>query len=219
MHSIYSFISGPMVWIAFIVFGIGSLYRLTSMGILANKKDQIVYAYMSPYYALRSMVHWLIPFGSVNMRKHPIMTLVSFIFHVCLFVTSLFLSAHIVLINDAWDVSWWYLPDFVADIMTFLVIAACIYFMVRRITLPEVKFLTTFSDYVILAIVAAPFITGFWTYHQWIGYKVMGSLHILCGEIMIMAIPFTKLSHMLFYPLIRGYMGSEFGAVKHAKDW
>ena len=84
---------------------------------------------------------------------------------------------------------------------------------------PEVKFLTSTSDYVILAIVAAPFVTGFWTYHQWPGYQLSGILHILSGEIMLVAIPFTRLSHMIFFPFTRGYIGSEFGAVRHVQDW
>jgi hypothetical protein len=47
----------------------------------------------------------------------------------------------------------------------------------------------------------------------------MGIIHILSGEIMLVAIPFTRLSHMIFFAFTRGYMGSEFGAVRHAKDW
>jgi nitrate reductase gamma subunit len=103
--------------------------------------------------------------------------------------------------------------------MTLIVIASCIFFLVRRKVMPDVKFLTDSSDYLILAMVAAPFITGFWAYHQFAGYQLATVLHILSGEILIAAIPFTRLSHMILYPFTRGYMGSEFGAVRHAQDW
>jgi nitrate reductase gamma subunit len=43
--------------------------------------------------------------------------------------------------------------------------------------------------------------------------------HILAGEVMLVAIPFTRLSHMVFSPLTRAYMGSEFGKVRMARDW
>ena len=66
---------------------------------------------------------------------------------------------------------------------------------------------------------AAPFITGFLAYHQWFAYPVLMILHVITGEIMLVAIPFTRLSHMLFAPLTRAYMGSEFGKVRHARDW
>ena len=85
--------------------------------------------------------------------------------------------------------------------------------------MPEVKSVTFWSDYILLSIVAAPFITGFLAYHQWFGYKFMLILHMLTGEIMLAAIPFTRLSHMLFFPFTRAYMGSEFGAVRRVKDW
>ena len=79
--------------------------------------------------------------------------------------------------------------------------------------------MTSASDYVILAIVAAPFVTGFFAYHQWFAYRSFMILHILTGEIMLVAIPFTRLSHMIYSPFTRAYMGSEFGAVRHARDW
>ena len=66
---------------------------------------------------------------------------------------------------------------------------------------------------------AVPFVTGFWAFHQWPGFRFMGIAHILSGEIMLVAIPFTRLSHMLFSPFTRGYIGSEFGAIRHVKDW
>ncbi len=219
MHAIYNFVSGPLVWVAFILFFGGSIYRIVSMIRTARQTDPIVFHYMSLKYALRSILHWIIPFGSENMRKHPAMTIATFAFHICLFIAPLFLFAHIILIKEAWNISWGYLPDSVADLMTWIVIAACIFFLVRRLMLPEAKYVTSFSDYVILAIVVAPFITGLWSYHQWAGFKVMGIAHIIAGEIMLAAIPFTRLSHMLFFPFTRGYMGSEFGAVRRARDW
>lgn len=218
MHSFYSFISGPLLWAAFIIFVTGNMYRLISFFILAKKKDPTVYSYMNPYYALRSLFHWLIPFGTVNMRKHPVMTLVTFIFHISFLVTPIFLFPHIILIYETWDISWWSIPDQLADIMTVLVILSCIYFLARRLVLPEVRFLTSYTDYLLLAVVALPFASGLWTYHQWFGYKITGLLHILSGELLLMAVPFTKLSHMILYPFIRGYTGSEFGIVD-AKDW
>ncbi|MBA3037686.1 MAG: respiratory nitrate reductase subunit gamma [Desulfobacterium sp.] len=219
MHDIYDFVSGPMVWVSLIIFAAGCIYRFISMALLAKEKDPFLYNYMSPYHALRSIFHWLTPFGSENMRKNPVFTIVAFSFHICVVIAPLFLFAHIILIKQSWNVSWWFISDTMADIMTLIVIASCVFFLIRRIVRPEVKFLTSASDYIILAMVAAPFITGFWTYHQFAGCRIMGIIHILSGEILLAAIPFTRLSHMIFFPISRGYIGSEFGAIRHAKDW
>jgi len=219
MNDIYNFLSGTMVWVAFTVFIIGSLYRLVAMAVTVKLKEQSILSYWSLKYGARSIIHWLIPFASENMRKHPGFTIASFAFHICLLITPIFLFSHIVLFDEAWDISWWSLPDEVADLMTIVVIVVCLFFLFRRLYYNHVKFLTTSRDYIILAVVAIPFITGFFAYHQWFGYKFFFLLHIISGEIMLMAIPFTRLSHMLFAVFTRSYTGSEFGKVRHVKDW
>lgn len=219
MHAIYHFVSGPMVWVAFTVFILGCVYRILHMIMGVYRKERFIFSYMSLTYSLRSILHWIIPFGTESMRKHPALTVVTFAFHVCLFVVPLFLLSHIVLWDEAWGINWFSLPDSTADAMTLVVIGCCVFFLVRRIKTREIRFVTSASDYLLLAVVAAPFVTGFMAYHQWFGYRVFVVLHIISGEIMLMAIPFTRLSHMIFAPFTRAYMGSEFGAVRHAKDW
>jgi nitrate reductase gamma subunit len=219
MHNLYIFITGPLAWAAFILFLGGSLYRLVAMFILVTKKESFIFSYMSFKYGMRSILRWITPFTTENMRKHPILTIATFAFHICLILTPIFLLSHVILWDESWNLSWWFLPDGVADFMTMIVIASCIFFLVRRLVSPEVQFVTSASDYVILAIVAAPFITGFFAYHQWFAYKTFMILHILAGEIMLVAIPFTRLSHMIYSPFTRAYMGSEFGAIRHARDW
>jgi nitrate reductase gamma subunit len=219
MHTIYDLVSGPLVWVAFVLFIGGSLYRILSMAMLARKKDGIVYEYWSFKYALRSILRWLTPFGTVNMRKKPVMTFVAFVFHICAVLAPIFLYAHMIMVKEALDFGWWSIPDAAADVMTLIVILGCIFFLFRRITQREVRYLTTASDFVLLLVVAAPFITGFWAFHQLPGSAWVTVIHMLCGEIMLAAIPFTRLSHMIFFPFTRGYIGSEFGAVRFARDW
>jgi nitrate reductase gamma subunit len=219
MHDIYQFVSGPLAWLAFAVFIVGSVYRLIHMFVLVHRKEKFIYSFMNWKYSLRSIFHWITPFGSVNMQMHPVMTLVTFTFHICLLVTPVFLLSHTVLWDESWNIQLWSLPDLVSDVMTLAVIGCCVFFWVRRIRLPEVRYLTATSDFVILGMVALPFVTGFIAYHQWIDYPFFMVLHILSGEILLMSIPFTRLSHMLFSPFTRAYMGSEFGNVRHARDW
>lgn len=219
MHGLYNFVRGPLAWVAFIIFIGGSLYRLISILRLARKKDIWVYEYTSFYYTIRSIIHWICPFANINSRERPIFTIVTFAFHICLLAVPIFLLAHVILWDESFNISWWSLPDGVADIMTLVVVACCVYFLWRRVTQPEAQFVTSASDYFILAAVVAPFVTGFLAYHQWLGYKFWLILHILSGEIWLAVIPFTRLSHMLFFALNRAYIGSEFGAVRHVRDY
>jgi len=219
MREIYNFVSGPLAWLAFILFFGGCLYRLVRLFMLVKEKEPFIFTYMSWKYSLRSIFHWIIPFGTVNWRRHPVLTVVTFVFHIGLVIAPIFLLAHVILLDEALNFSWWALPDAWADVLTVVVVIGCVFFLVRRLTQPEVKFVTSASDFVILAIVAAPFITGFIAYHQWIDYPVMMVLHVVAGEVLLVSIPFTRLSHMLFSPFTRAYMGSEFGKVRHARDW
>ncbi|PIP35210.1 MAG: nitrate reductase [Desulfobacterales bacterium CG07_land_8_20_14_0_80_52_14] len=219
MNDIYQFVSGPLAWVAFILFIGGSLYRVIAMIAEVKKKEPFIFTYMSLKYSLRSILHWITPFATYNWRRKPVLTVVTFAFHICLFVSPIFLLAHVTLWDESWNIRWWTLPDGSADIMTLIVMASCVFFLVRRLTQREVQFVTFVSDYIILGIVAAPFITGFLAYHQWFGYPILMILHVLAGEVMLVAIPFTRLSHMLFSPFTRAYMGSEFGVIRKSKDY
>ena len=219
MHALYAFVAGPLAWAAFILFFGGIVYRLVRLLVQVNKSEKFIWKYMSLKYSLRSLLHWVTPFGTVNWRLNPVLTVVTFVFHIGLLATPLLLLGHVVLVDEAWNLSWWTLPDALADTMTVLVIACCVFYWVRRVVKPEVKFVSDASDFILLLIVAAPFVTGFLAYHQWLGVRWMTILHMLSGEIMLAAIPFTRLSHMIFSVFTRAYMGSEFGKVRHAQDW
>ncbi len=218
-NTIYNFVSGPLVWLAFIIFIGGSIYRIRNLILLVNKKERFIYTYMSLKYSLRSIMHWIVPFATVNWRKRPVMTVTTFIFHAGVVIMPLFLSAHVIMFNNAWGFSWWSLPEKFTDAVTLLVILCAVIFLLRRLVLREVKFLTDKYDYGILLIAVAPFVTGFFAYHNIGSYHFWVILHILSGEIMLVAIPFTRLSHMIYAVFTRAYIGSEFGKVRHARDW
>ncbi len=216
--TLYNLVRGPLVWIAFIVFIGGSIYRIKSF-INLVKKDKTIMPFISLKYTLRSLFHWLIPFNSVNWRRRPVITIVTFLFHIGLVFTPIFLLSHNILWHESWGITWWTLPESTADIMTLIVIFTCIFFFLRRIFAPEVRFVTFDSDYLVLFLTFAPFLTGFLAYHQLLlPHKTMVILHILFGELMLIAIPFTRLFHMFYFFLTRSFMGSQF-AGWGTRDW
>ena len=219
MHAFYQLVAGPLTWAAFVIFLVGLTFRLVQMVLLARKSEPFIFSYMSLKYSLRSIAHWIVPFATLRWRTSPVVTIVTFAFHICLVATPLFLLSHIVLWDEAWRIKWWALPDSVADVMTVIVIAGCLFFAIRRVIRPEVRFLTDGSDYLLLALTAAPFVTGFMAYHQWTHGPWMTIAHMLSGQLLLVAIPFTRLRHMLLGWLTRAYMGSEFGGVRRARDY
>jgi nitrate reductase gamma subunit len=103
--------------------------------------------------------------------------------------------------------------------MTLVVVFACLFFIVRRLIRPEVRNVSYASDFLLAAVVMAPFVTGFVAHQQWLPYRPMLIAHIISGALFLLLIPWTRLVHMLWFAFTRAYMGSEFGAVRHARDW
>ncbi len=219
MHQLYAFLVGPLMWAVMIVFVGGLAWRFVSMTKLAMRKDPYVFHYMQSKYVLRSFGAWLIPFFTRSMRVQPGITIVGFLFHIAVIITPIFLLAHVILWEEGIGLSLWTLPEGVADALTLVVLGSIVYFAVRRMTQAHVRYVTDWTDYAILIMVALPFLTGILAHYQIFPYRFMIILHILTGQAALVMIPFSRLSHMLFGPMVRGYMGSEFGGVRHTKDW
>ncbi|MFH2130644.1 MAG: sulfate respiration complex protein HmcE [bacterium] len=211
----YEFVTGPLAWLAFGVFFIGLTVRIILyIRGLDWKMDRVTYRVNTSYGirgAIRSVVSWLIPFGTGGWKTHPVFTVITFGFHLSLLISAIFLPAHNFILKRKWGVSLFTIPEVVGDMMAILVMIAVVMFIVRRLVLPEVRILTTAYDYLILAIAVAPFITGFIAYHQIFEYKLWLILHILSGEILLIAIPFTKLSHFVLFFMSRIQIGMDFG--------
>ena len=219
MNTMYEILTGPLLWITFIIFIGGMLARLVFLFHLSQKKDQVIYNHTSFSWGIKSIVHWIIPWGSASMRNQPLFTLMVFSFHITLLAVPLFLHAHNIMWDEAFGLSLWSMPDTVADIMTIILIASACFLIIRRIRRAEVRILTSAWDYTLLILTTAPFITGFFAYHQWGPYEIFLIIHILSGQVLLILIPFTKLSHMILFFFTRAFIGFEMGGRRGARSW
>ena len=153
-NSIYGLLTGPALWFTFIFVIGGLLIRIAFLFRLSRRKDRVIYNHINMDWGLRSIIHWIIPFASVSMRQQPIFSLVAFIFHLTLIAVPLFLSAHILLWEEAFGLTLWSIPDGVSDALTLIFIAAALFLIVRRRIRPEVRILTGAWDYALLLIAA-----------------------------------------------------------------
>jgi len=214
----YELARGPLVWLAVAIFVGGITYRITGL-IRAGRSRTPIPAGGRPGDGIRAVLHGIIPFASGYMRAQPGFAVITFAFHACVLLLPAFLLAHIVLWYESWELLWWGLPDRVADAMALLTIAACLYFLTRRLLVPETRRVTRPSDVLLPVLVLVPFLTGFLASQHLGPYRAMLILHILSAEVLIAAIPFTKLSHMVFFFFTRVHMGSEFGRFMKRSDW
>ena len=58
---LFLFAEGPLLWIAFLTFIIGSVLRAAMFFFVSLKKDKIIYQYFSWKYVLATYCRWLLP--------------------------------------------------------------------------------------------------------------------------------------------------------------
>ena len=209
------FAEGPLLWIAFLTFIIGTILRFVLFFTISAKRDKIVYQYFNVKWIALTILRWLLPINR-DILKNPVYTICGYILHFCLLLVPIFYSAHVLLWEEGvFEWSWWIMPDVWADWMTLVVIAIIIFFILRRMLSADVRILTTATDYIALVVTALPFVTGYFAIHGTLGSAVspdtMHLIHVLSGELMLILLPFTKLNHYILFFLSRGVAGIEFG--------
>ena len=211
----YEFVTGPLVWLSFAIFFVGLIVRTVRyIKGLDWKLDRVTYSVNTSYGvrgAVRSILFWLFPYGTHSWRNNPWFTLWVFLMHIGLLITPIFLVGHNVLMRERLGISLWTMPDGLADVLTIAVFVSVIFLALRRIALPEVRLMTTAYDYLLLVIAVAPFVTGFIAFDGAADDRFWIIAHVLRGEILLVAIPLTKLSHFMLFFLSRAQLGMHYG--------
>jgi len=127
--------------------------------------------------------------------------------------------AHNLLLRRAFGLGLPSIPDGLADFMTVIVLGGALFFLVRRIAIPKVAAISCADDYGVLLLTVMPYLTGFLAYHQLFDYKTVLTLHALTGDLMLIALPFTKVGHMVFFFFVRLTLGGEYGVGRARRIW
>ena len=175
---IYGLVSGPLVWVALVVFGLGLIYQARQF--LSDTKIQEV---VRPPASVLGKVESPKPFSLADISNsffgvHPVMAVVTTIFHVFLIMLPIFLLGHNVLLEESTGFSLFVFPEIVADVLTLVIILGGVFFFLRRVLVRRVRAITTLYDFIILAIVVAPFITGYMATQQWLDYDTILILQV-----------------------------------------
>jgi nitrate reductase gamma subunit len=222
----YELVRGPLVWVSLIVFVLGTIFQIFRFFSLSRK------AGVSPHVPLtapkKDRPKWYDPgrltgffkkAGDTILAVSPVTIIVSTVFHLLLIFVPLFLLGHNELIELTLGVSLPSTSEHASDLFTFIVLLCCGFFLYRRLFLARVRAITSFYDYLVLALATVPFLSGFFAYHQMFDYRTMMIIHMLSGELMLMAIPFTKLTHMIFFFLSRFLIVGEHTLGRGSRSW
>lgn len=223
----YEILTGPLLWIAFAVFfvGLGARVVLYFLG-LDWRLDRVAY---KPYMAfgikgaIRSVYRWLLPFGTYSWRAKPIYTTMFFAFHFALVLVPLFLEGHAVMIKNGTGISWPAMPQVLADTLAIAGFLGGLGIVIRRFVLPEVRILTDAKDMLLLVLTMTLLGSGIVAAHSPANYEFWITLHVLCGVLVLLTAPFTKLAHIVLFFCTRIQLGMDFGikrgGMKSNFDW
>ena len=210
-------LSGVLLKISLLVFTVGLIWRLVNyVRGLDWKLERVAYAYAGKdgvIGAAWSIFKWILPFGTHGWRNQCYTTIAFFLFHLGVVICPLFLAGHMVLMTETLGFSFPALPVPVGDVFAALGFLGGILLLLRRITLPQVRFLTDWKDIAILLLCLVTLGSGMLARLQLGPYEFMLGLHMLAGELILVLAPFTKLSHMALFFASRAQLGIDF-AVK-----
>ncbi len=75
----YTFLAGPALWATSIIFLGGLIIRIAHLYRLSRKKDHVIYNHANFNWELKSILYWLLPWGSTSMRQQPAFTFMVYI--------------------------------------------------------------------------------------------------------------------------------------------
>lgn len=150
---------------------------------------------------LSDTARWFFPYKKV--QPQIVFTIASFLFHVSAIVTPIFLAAHIQLWQRGVGLSWAAIPQVVADYLTLLAIAAAAVLFFKRVSAQATRALSRTQDYLLPLLMMVPFISGYLAMHPAVNpfeYNATMFVHVMSGNVLLVLIPFSKLSHVVLFP-------------------
>jgi nitrate reductase gamma subunit len=196
---------GPLFAFVFLVMvlGLARHVMLQVHGLVTCKGRRLRQA---PWRSIASStLSWAVPVRHLE-RGTVVMTTASFLFHVGAVVVPVFLAAHVALWQGFLGVSLPALGAGAADLLTIVAIVCVVALIAYRLMTPRARALSRAADYAVLVLVLAPFLSGFLAAHPAFNplpWSWMMLVHILSAEVLLLAIPFTKLAHMVLFPFDR----------------
>lgn len=201
---------GPALEIALAIFAFGVAWRLLSLLLLPWARDKSVKRAGTPSAlagAVGGFVRHLWP-ARAYARVTLFTTLNSYVFHIGLAIIVFGLAQHILFLRGLFGISWPNLPSGVVSVVAVLTLASLIAVLVRRLTSPVLRLISTFNDYFSWFVTMLPVLTGLIAVdHLWAPYETLLAIHILSVALLLIWFPFGKLMHAFLVFLTRSETG------------
>ena len=217
--SLLEFARGPGLALAFAIFAIGSSWRLYS--IFRRPAPRDLSQPRSRAYALRGAVHGIVRrmWHPATLRRRSLVgTLNAYGYHIGLAVVVFGFLPHIAFIHRLTGFSWPGVPGPVFAIAVACTFVGLGYALMARLTSPVLRLISSFDDYASWAVTILPMVTGMALISQPTGVAypfmpdlpVAVALHLMSLELLLIWLPFGKLSHAFLAFVSRAATGAAF---------
>lgn len=201
MEAWIGFARGPLFAFSLLIFllGMGRHALLQAHALLAGKGRRL--KQVSWRRTVLDSLSWAVPVRHL-VRGTIFISATSFLFHVGAILVPLFAPGHIILWERLLGVGLPSLGPFFADLLSLTTVTCCVLLLTYRAVIRRARDLSRPSDYVLLVLVLLPFVSGYLAAHPQyspLPWNGMLLVHLLSAEALLVAAPFTKLSHIVLF--------------------
>lgn len=202
---------GPAFEIATVILVVGMIVRIIEIVMLGRKENLAAARGSATAGGFKEIAARSLPQKGVFQRS-AFTIVMGYIFHIGLFVVIFLLAPHIAVFDKVLGISWPALPTNIVDAVSVITILALVAVLIYRLNSKVQRYLSGPMDYVVWALTILPLITGYMAFHR-IGFSgtMLMAVHIMSVELLMIAFPFTKLSHAFTLFLARFYNGAVTG--------
>ena len=214
---ILAFSRGPFFQAALLVFIAGMAYRLVRIMFLGWPPDHVpsrgskLWGVARSF--LKSIIIWpFIPWVKNTFKCNPVVYLAGGLFHLGLFGILILGTAHMLVWKSLLGFGWKTLPFPIVDWLAAVTIMAIVILFVNRLVHPVLKLISGPAEWLNLLFVFLPMVSGYvMAHHLWFRYEVLFSIHMITVNILLIWIPFSRISHFMFYFFSKAIHGADFG--------
>ena len=211
---VLKFARGPLFRVACLVFVVGMLLRLIQV-LRPGWKHKTAkigkLAGVGVSFLKGLLILPFIPWVKGTFRRSPVMYLAGGLFHLGLLTVIFFSQTHILAWKSVVGFGWPALPGLAIDWLAAIGIVAMLALLINRLISPVLRLISGPAEWLNWAFVFLPMITGFLMAQKlWQPYEVAFSVHILLVDALLIWIPFSRISHFVFYFFSRAIHGVEF---------
>jgi nitrate reductase gamma subunit len=201
MEAFIEFAKGPLFAFTFLLMILG-LIRLAvlQLCVLTVKKGRRL-GDVQWSSVLKETLSWVVPVRHIAPGTE-LFSVASFLMHIGLIAIPLLLVDHVVMWEAFLKADLPAIGKGAADFLTLFTIGCILVLLACRTFVPRQRIVSRRADYIVLVLVLLPFASGYLASHPRANpfpWDVMMLVHLLSAETLFVAVPFSKLAHVVLF--------------------